>query len=336
MSDGVSYFMPDAFVHSDIDIFVRFPVHLTYSCQSLSCRCSKAALANNFAVLDCVQNDKAAEDADLGPKCHHLIWSYKRNLTIDGRFEAIARTVCPELVEKCQQTVKMEATKGALLSCLMDYAEDENKNAECRAFLTRIEMVVFSDYRLMSNFAEKCSHDIDKFKCGRLDPDADTKGHTQGATIECLEQHASKLDQECRREILRVAELQSDDFHLDRALYFACRDDRERFCASVQSGDGRVYRCLLRQKSHRDMSETCREKLFQREMLVVHDYKVSKGLAKACKEDIRAYKCRADTSGRREIRLAQILLCLENAMQLGKPVQAGKSLTSMSYVCNRL
>lgn len=32
---------------------------------------------------------------------------------------------------------------------------------------------------------------------------------------------------------MRVAELSADDFHLDRYLYFSCRDDRERFCEHV-------------------------------------------------------------------------------------------------------
>jgi Golgi apparatus protein 1 len=35
------------------------------------------------------------------------------------------------------------------------------------------------------------------------------------------------LDTECRHEIMRIAELQSEDFHLDRPLFFACREDRE-------------------------------------------------------------------------------------------------------------
>lgn len=39
---------------------------------------------------------------------------------------------------------------------------------------------------------------------------------------------ASKISQECRQEVMRIAELQSDDFHLDRPLYFACRKDREQ------------------------------------------------------------------------------------------------------------
>lgn len=62
-----------------------------------------------------------------------------------------------------------------------------------------------------------------------------------GSTLECLidklvnvpkdpqkAEIASKISQECRQEVMRIAELQSDDFHLDRPLYFACRKDREQ------------------------------------------------------------------------------------------------------------
>ena len=63
-----------------------------------------------------------------------------------------------------------------------------------------------------------------------------------------------KLGEKCRHEILRIAELQADDFHLDRPLFFACRDDRERFCKKTKAGDGKVYRCLFKHKFDRDMS----------------------------------------------------------------------------------
>ena len=48
--------------------------------------------------------------------------------------------------------------------------------------------------------------------------------------------------------------MQSNDYHLDRALYYACRDDREHLCAHVTGGNGRVYRCLYAQKFNRMMS----------------------------------------------------------------------------------
>ena len=60
------------------------------------------------------------------------------------------------------------------------------------------------------------------------------------------------------RQVLRVAELQAEDYHLDRPLFFACREDRERFCASVVSGNGKVYQCLLQHKMEKEMSRKVR------------------------------------------------------------------------------
>lgn len=67
--------------------------------------------------------------------------------------------------------------------------------------------------------------------------------HSQGEVVSCLEKGIVKeaeeadpqtrVSEKCKQAILRVAELSSDDFHLDRHLYFACRDDRERFCETV-------------------------------------------------------------------------------------------------------
>jgi len=46
---------------------------------------------------------------------------------------------------------------------------------------------------------------------------------------------------------------QADDYHLDRPLYFACREDRERFCSQVQAGNGQVFQCLLMNKHDQRM-----------------------------------------------------------------------------------
>lgn len=72
--------------------------------------------------------------------------------------------------------------------------------------------------------------------------------------MSCLSQRYRDLSSSCRKEIFRLAEMQSSDYHLDRALYYACRDDRERLCAKVPSGNGQVYRCLYEQKFNNMMS----------------------------------------------------------------------------------
>lgn len=86
--------------------------------------------------------------------------------------------------------------------------------------------------------------------------------HSQGEVIACLEKalvreveqqdRAHPIKEECQKAILRVAELSSDDFHLDRHLYFSCRDDRERFCQNVR----RLYRCLHDVHASGDQTQT--------------------------------------------------------------------------------
>ncbi len=131
---------------------------------------------------------------------------------------------------------------GHLTSCLLDNLEDIAVGSPCRTFLTNIAAFVFSDYRLVANFVRDCEADIQKYKCGRVEKSSPSEPTQQGRTIECLSERVTDLESPCRKQILRIAELQSDDFTLDRSLYFACRDDRERLCDRVPSGQGRVIK----------------------------------------------------------------------------------------------
>ena len=79
--------------------------------------------------------------------------------------------------------------------------------------------------------------------------------HNQGRTLKCLFEHYDDLQKICQKEVLHIAEMQADDFHADRQLYYACREDRETLCHKVKAGEGRVYKCLYRHKFARGMSE---------------------------------------------------------------------------------
>lgn len=79
----------------------------------------------------------------------------------------------------------------------------------------------------------------------QLSPHVPKDVHSQGEVIACLEKGlvreaeeqpgAHAIGANCKKAIMRVAELSSDDFHLDRYLYFSCREDRERFCENVST-----------------------------------------------------------------------------------------------------
>uniref|UniRef100_A0A4W3HCX1 Golgi apparatus protein 1 n=1 Tax=Callorhinchus milii TaxID=7868 RepID=A0A4W3HCX1_CALMI len=265
--------------------------------------CPKHTWQNNFVVLECLQDVREVSG-------------------VDGWSRGLVRVrVC--VVEGMKECAEQERGKGYIISCLVDHRANISEY-QCRQFVTKMTAIIFSDYKLICGFMDACRNDINTFKCGSIRP-GDKDPHSQGEVVSCLER-ALVNDEEtvaepCKKAILRVAELSSDDFHLDRHLYFACRDDRERFCEDIQGGEGRVYKCLFNHKFEDAMSEKCRDALTTRQKLIAQDYKVSYSLAKACKSDLRKYRCNMENLPRsREARLSYLLLCLESSVHRGRQV----------------
>ncbi|XP_077373958.1 Golgi apparatus protein 1-like isoform X1 [Festucalex cinctus] len=315
--------------------------------------CAKETWNNNLAVLECLQDKK--EETDIAAECSHLLWNYKLNLTTDAKFESVAVEVCRSTISEIKECAAEELGKGYLVSCLVEHRANVSEY-QCKQYVTKMTSIVFSDYRLICGFVDKCRDDINALHCGTINS-GDKDVHSQGEVIACLEKGLVREDEdedededkekekerraggahaikgECKKAIMRVAELSSDDFHLDRHLYFACRDDRERFCESTLAGEGRVYKCLFNHKFEEAMSERCREALTTRQKLIAQDYKVSYSLAKACKSDLRKYRCSVDTGmpRAREARLSYLLLCLESAVHRGRAVSGECQGEMMDY-----
>ncbi|XP_049579323.1 Golgi apparatus protein 1 isoform X1 [Syngnathus scovelli] len=301
--------------------------------------CAKDTWNNNLAVLECLQDKK--EDSDIAPECSHLLWNYKLNLTTDPKFESVAVEVCRSTISEIKECAAEELGKGYMVSCLVDHRANIS-DYQCKQYVTKMTSIVFSDYHLICGFVDKCRDDINALHCGSIST-GDKDVHSQGEVIACLEKGlvreaeerpgAHAIKDECKKNIMRVAELSSDDFHLDRYLYFACRDDRERLCESTLAGEGRVYKCLFNHKFEEAMSERCREALTTRQKLIAQDYKVSYSLAKACKSDLRKYRCSTDSGvpRAREARLSYLLLCLESAVHRGRTVSGECQGEMMDY-----
>uniref|UniRef100_A0A665WVE2 Golgi apparatus protein 1 n=1 Tax=Echeneis naucrates TaxID=173247 RepID=A0A665WVE2_ECHNA len=296
--------------------------------EDLSRLCPKHTWTNNLAVLECLQDRR--EESEIAPDCNHLLWNYKLNLTTDPKFESVATEVCKSTIAENKECNEEERGRGYLVSCLVDHRSNISEY-QCNQYITKMTSIIFSDYRLICGFMDKCKDDINSLRCGSINV-GHKDVHSQGEVIACLEKalvreaeqqdHVHPIKEECQKAILRVAELSSDDFHLDRHLYFSCREDRERFCQNTQAGEGKVYKCLFNHKFEEAMSEKCRDALTTRQKLISQDYKVSYSLAKACKLDLRKQRCSLDTNlpRAREARLSYLLLCLEAAVHRGRPV----------------
>ena len=62
---------------------------------------------------------------------------------------------------------KLAENRGMVIPCLVEYMSNVT-DTNCLAFLKRMRTMVFSDYRMIYRFVDKCQADIDHFHCGRL------------------------------------------------------------------------------------------------------------------------------------------------------------------------
>lgn len=291
-------------------VIVRAPAKLIDEtvCPEIRNMCvNNHAGTDDLAALECVQTYHTNQVENLSDDCQHMIWTHTTHLIGDDSVLELAKKECGIATVNAY---KLQASKdlGNILAQLIDH-KDEIKHSNCVTLINRLEAVAFSDFRLVAPFVRDCSADIEANACGRFRTERNAL--SQGETLACLQSHIDTLTGECKKGIMHLSELQSDNVKLDRPLFVACVDDVARFCA--ESRPGQIYKCLLLHKNEEQMTRTCADQLVRRNKIIAHDYKVSKGLARSCKEDIKINHCRREVSSDKDVRLAQILLCLEAA-----------------------
>lgn len=64
----------------------------------------------------------------------------------------------------------------------------------------------------------------------------------------CLQQHLDDLAGECKKQVLHLSAVQSENIKFDRQLYLACNMELNKFCPTVTIGLGQAYECLMQHK----------------------------------------------------------------------------------------
>lgn len=257
-------------------------------------------------------------DLSIDSACQHTIYTRKIELMSDSNISKLLEKSCSKDLNALHPYCHPENKEfsGKYLSCVIDN-RDVIKDPICKGQLARIETVAFSDFRLIPKFLQSCSNDIEKSECGRLT--SKNAKFSQGETLACLQNIIATLTDPCKKEIYHISELQADNIKFDRQLFLYCSEDVKTFCVDMRGYD--IYKCLMKNKNSPKMSKKCEGQLSRRSSLIAQDYKISKGLAKACKEDIKINHCRKGVSDDKDIRLAQILLCLEAAEKNNTKIQ---------------
>lgn len=280
-------------------------------CVEIRELCSNLAAKDDILVIECLQSLNSNMLTKLNEDCQHVVWDHMKVIMSNSYVKEFLR-ICDKEVQHLNCPVdKME---GSFLKCLANN-KDEISDKVCVNLIVRLENVAFNDYRWIGNFLKDCESDIKKLECGRLDVNT----FSQSDTIVCLQNKFSNVSGSCRTEVAKLSEIQEDSIKLDRQLYVACAEDQMRYCQQFPPGSGRVFKCLMKYQDER-LTPKCQNHLLRRQKLIAQDYRISKGLMRACKEDIKKSHCRRQTSDDRSIRLAQVLVCLEGVVRNGSTV----------------
>ena len=92
-----------------------------------------------------------------------------------------------------------------------------------------------------------CAEDMTKF-CKDVQPGG-------GRIVACMKEHEKDLSAACKQHIAEVKERAKE-------AQAACSDDVMKFCKDVQSGGGRILRCLKEHEN--DLSPDCKSKMGSR------------------------------------------------------------------------
>ena len=170
-----------------------------------------------------------------------------KNLNMDVQFDSSAIEVNMDVL-KSPDCDRMTQGTDQLIPCLIK----EKENAfSAKQFPTGMASNVFGDFCLTCGFASPCGCDVSCPECGRLHSEEGKLSNGQDKNIGCLSDWMGSLDNKCKREILHIAYLQSDDYRMDRSLLFNCREDHERSCRRLKAGVGKIYKYFYRHEFER-------------------------------------------------------------------------------------
>ncbi|CAG9771209.1 unnamed protein product [Ceutorhynchus assimilis] len=282
-------------------------------CSHMKQFCGNDPENDDLSVLECLHMLNPTQFALINKNCQQIIWETTNNLIKDENVMETLLPVCREDMNK----LNCHKDEGDYFKCLA-IAKESIEVSACQELVHRMENVAFTDYKFLAKFLKECESDVQSLKCGIVD----SQGLSQISTIACLQKNILNLASDnCKRELYRLSEVQSDNIKLDQQLYLDCAEDHSRYCRQFPAGSGRVFHCLARQNPEK-LSQRCKTSLFRRQKLISQDYKVSKGLMRSCREDIKKTHCRKQTSSDKTVRLAQILLCLENINKNGSQISS--------------
>uniref|UniRef100_A0A3Q1GU52 Golgi apparatus protein 1 n=1 Tax=Acanthochromis polyacanthus TaxID=80966 RepID=A0A3Q1GU52_9TELE len=271
--------------------------------EDLTRLCPKHTWTNNLAVLECLQDRR--EESEIAPDCNHI--------------------------KECNEE---ERGRGYLVSCLVDHRGNISEY-QCNQYITKMTSIIFSDFRLICGFMDKCRDDINTLHCGSINVGhkVDMISKTQageGKVYKCLFNHKFEeaMSEKCRDALTTRQKLISQDYRVSYSLAKACKLDLRKQRCSLDTNlprarEARLSYLLLCLEAAvhrgRPVSGECQGEMLDYRRMLMEDFSLSPEIVLHCRTEIEAHCSGLQRKGR-------TLHCL---MRIGR----GDRSTAVDSVC---
>uniref|UniRef100_A0A7S0YM23 Golgi apparatus protein 1 n=1 Tax=Polytomella parva TaxID=51329 RepID=A0A7S0YM23_9CHLO len=273
---------------------------------------------SDFAIYDACKDDStkvcASSQSDDGEffclqdnrqtvsdACHDQLVRFSRDSGDDIRLN-------PRLHDKCDSAVNTFCKNVApgdyrVLTCLEENLDRQDFPTPCKVALDDLLSQRVSNFMLNVPLREACAQEL-LDTCGVSIEDMGSFEELRRSGIDCLQEYRDELrDAKCKAEVHKQMTRSARDFRFDEVLADSCREDRNRYCESVQAGSARVIRCL--EDNRADLQSSCAAALFDHEVRMAEDIDFNYPMKKACAFEIGSL-CKNVQQGH-----AKVIHCLE-------------------------
>lgn len=229
-------------------------------------------------ALDCLKIYK--DELLFDRQCHLVVVNRMIVQNLDYRYNPKLQAACSDnIAEFCTPIVakarRNEELNGKVVECLRTRFREGRLTEQCQAQMTEVLHEQALNYRLNPLLQAVCKDEI-KVICGVTAPKA---AATDAGGIAAIEEHGQVeeclklaflehrlMSAQCKFEVATMIEESRADIHVDPLLQQACQVDLLKYCAKVQSGNGRQLKCLqvVLADQSQAMEPDCRLKLERR------------------------------------------------------------------------
>mmetsp|Transcript_34914 Transcript_34914/g.77608 ORF Transcript_34914/g.77608 Transcript_34914/m.77608 type:complete len:994 (-) Transcript_34914:752-3733(-) len=255
---------------------IRFDVPLAEACYEDRQKYCAAVPPGSARVIRCLTNNRN----NLSPVCRATLFDEEVRFSENIDFQYPMKAACQnEITKFCKDVPHGNAR---VIRCLQDNKNDKEFGKACREEIISFENEISKDYRLNYRLAKACQGDVQA-----LCPSVCQQNDGQvcgGKVLRCLTDKMDSIKADaCKKEVYYFEKMEVSNFKNDIILAEACREDVDKYCSSVEPGEGRVHKCL--RDNRKKLSDTCRKEELLLEEKESETIELNVNLLKACKAE---------------------------------------------------